>query len=107
MKLIAELRHRVDLLEPVETDDGAGGRIVTWATRDTVWAQVVSLKGKEKQRAEAQTAESPYSVTLRYRADVSSDMRVAFDGLMLDISSVADPDGRRRWLVCTCIERSP
>lgn len=107
MKLIAELRHRVDLLEPVESDDGAGGRTVNWSTRDTVWAQVVSLKGKVKQWAEAKTAESPYRVTMRYRADVTSDMRIGFDGVELDIVSVADPDGRRRWLACYCIERSP
>ena len=105
MKLIAELRHRVDLLEPVATDDGAGGRIVTWSRRDTVWAQVISLKGKEKQLAEALTAESPYSVTLRYRSDVTSEMRIGFDNLLLDIKSVADPDGHRRWLVCYCVER--
>ncbi len=105
MKLVAELRHRVSLLEPVETDDGAGGRTVTWSERDTVWAQVVSLRGKERQWAEALTAESPYSVTLRYSPDVTVEMRIGFDNRLLDIKSVADPDGRRRWLVCYCVER--
>ena len=105
MKLIAELRHRISLLEPVESDDGAGGRIVTWNQRDTVWAEIVSLGGKEKEWGEALTAESPYRVTLRYRSDLTRDMRIGFDATMLDIKSIADPDGRRRWLVCTCIER--
>ena len=105
MKMIAELRHRVSLLEPVESDDGAGGRTVTWNERDTVWAEVVPMRGDEREWAEALTAETGYRVTLRYRGDLTRDMRIGFDGGVLEIRSLADPDGRRRWLVCTCVER--
>jgi len=105
VKLIAELRHRIGLLEPAEAADGAGGRIVTWVRRDTVWAEIVSLRGKEKEWAEALTAESTFRVTLRYRSDLTRDMRIELDGVQLNINSIADPDGRRRWLVLYCVER--
>lgn len=105
MRLIAELRHRVSLLEPVESDDGAGGRTVIWSVRGTTWAEVVALKGNEREWGEAKTAETLYRVTLRHRADLTQEMRIGFDGRVLEIRALADPDGRRRWLVATCIDK--
>jgi SPP1 family predicted phage head-tail adaptor len=103
--VIAGLRHRVKLLEPVESDDGAGGRTVTWNVRDTAWAEVVPVRGDEREWGEAKTPETLYRVTLRHRADLTREMRLGFDGRVLEIRALADPDGRRRWLVATCIEK--
>ena len=44
---IGTLRHRVELQEPVENQDGYGEAERTYTTYATVWASVEPLSGRE------------------------------------------------------------
>ena len=101
---IGALRHRVTLEAPVDAPDGAGGFSRSFTPIANLWARVAPGGAREdfvEQRAE-QAAN--HVVTIRWRDDVTKDMRFVHRGRKLRIQSTVDPDERRRFLVCQCEE---
>lgn len=106
LPLIGELRHRVTLEAPVDAPDGAGGFTRTFTAIATLWARITPSGAREdfvEQRAEQAVS---YVVTIRWRGDVTKDMRFVHRGRRLRIQSAFDPDERRRFLFCQCEEIS-
>ncbi len=100
------LRERVTIETPTRTPDGAGGAAVGWSVLATVAAEVISFKGATLVAGEREEAREPYRVVIRYRDDVTAEMRLRWRGRVLDISSRHDPDGQRRWLAIDCEVRA-
>ncbi len=100
------LRERVTIEHPVRTPDGAGGTTVTWTPLATVRAEVISFRGSQPTVAERDEARAPYRAVIRFRGDVTADMRLNWRGRRLDINGAFDPDGERRWLAIDCEERA-
>ncbi len=98
------LRHRVILQAPQETADGGGGASVTWTDVAVVWAEIAPLRGTERLRAGQLEAALTHRVTIRYRAGVTPEMRVAFGNRLFNIRAVIDPGERRRRLDLLCEE---
>lgn len=101
---IGALRHRVTLEAPIDAPDGAGGFTRSFAPIASFWARIAPSGAREdfvEQRAEQATN---YVVMIRWRNDVSKDMRFVYRGRKLRIQSVVDPDERRRFLICQCEE---
>ncbi len=105
MNRLARLDRRLVLQVAGVTPDGAGGGDVAWSDVATLWAEVVERQGRERAWAEALTAEGTYRIRIRYRSDVTPQMRFAGEGEIFDIRAVTDPTGRRCWLVCSCDRR--
>nr|PZN87051.1 MAG: head-tail adaptor protein [Pseudomonadota bacterium] len=101
---IGALRRRLRLEAPSYTSDEGGGAIVAWNPVTTLWAEVIPLSGGEELRADGLQSIAKYEVRIRYRADISPEMRFVFDGRVLEIQAVRDIEGRRRWLSCLCEE---
>ena len=80
------LRHRLAIRQPTISRNEVGEEIITWATLATVWGRIEALRGEEQLAAKQLTAEIVARATLRYRADVSTDMRIQYD------SSEASPN---------------
>lgn len=102
----ADLRDRIKIEAPLRASDGAGGAAISWTPVATVWADVASFKGSKLLAADQIEEHEPFRVIIRFRADVKVDMRIVWRGRRLDIVSLFDPDGERRWLVVECEERS-
>lgn len=103
---IGALRHRVTLEAPIDTPDDAGGFSRSFTTVADLWARITPGGAREdfvEQRAEQATS---HVVTIRWRSDVTKDMRFVFRGRKLRIQSAVDPDERRRFLICQCEEIS-
>lgn len=103
---IGALRQRVTIEAPVDSPDDIGGFTRGFATHAQLWARIETLGSAEQfieQRAEQSTR---LAVTIRWRSDVTSQMRIAFRGRRLWIRSVEDPDSTRRFLTCLCEEIS-
>ena len=103
---IGALRHRVTLEAPVDAPDGAGGFSRSFTPIANLWARIAPSSAREdfiEQRAEQATNQV---VTVRWRNDVTKDMRLLHRGRKLRIRSVFDPDERRRFLICQCEEIS-
>lgn len=101
---IGNLRHRVALQKKAITEDGLKQQSEVWADIATVWARIEPLSGKEYFAAKQINAEISVKLTLRYRKDVVSDMRVAFDGRIFEVLSIINPEERRESLILMCKE---
>jgi SPP1 family predicted phage head-tail adaptor len=101
-----QLRERVTIERPERAPDGAGGTSVSWVALATVWADVISFRGSQPTVAEREEARAPFRAVIRFRADVTAEMRLIWRGRRLDINGAFDPDGERRWLAIDCEERA-
>ena len=100
-------RGRRFVLEvPLESPDGFGGVIRTYAAGPQVWGAIELLKGDERVRAGRPEEAITHRVTLRYRDGVTAAMRLVRGLRRFAIRSAADPDGTRRDLVCLVEEIS-
>jgi SPP1 family predicted phage head-tail adaptor len=105
--MIGALRHRVTIEEKAAAPDGGGGVSESWSALATVWAAIETLEGAEVLRAEQIVGEARFRLRIRYRADITPAMRVRLGARTLGIESVADADGRGRFLTLTCVEDRP
>lgn len=99
-----KLRHRVTIQQLVKTDDGYGGIVEAWQDVATVWAAVEPLRGSERYRAQQVQAELGHKVTMRYRAGIKPQMRLLYNGRVLEVEAVIDVEEHHRWLELLCSE---
>jgi len=104
MPAVGQLRERITIQQEVRSSDGMGGGGVTWNDVDTVWAKVSPLRGVERTQANQQQGEVMYRITMRYRTDIKTDMRIAWGSVMFNITSVYSPDMRSRFLTLDVTE---
>ncbi len=97
---VGDLRDRITILKQKEIegpvkplDDGA------FEDYCTIWAKVEYLRGREFWSAKAVNAEMTVRFIVRYRTDISTDMRIRFESRTYNISAVMPLDNMRRWTV--------
>jgi SPP1 family predicted phage head-tail adaptor len=93
---IGRLRERVVLEAPVETADGAGGVVRTYATQATLWAEIAAVGAKADVIADAVGASVTHRITIRSGVDVTARHRFRLGARIFDVVSMrgADPQGR-------------
>jgi SPP1 family predicted phage head-tail adaptor len=99
------LRMRLTLEAPSRAGDGGGGAATSWATVSEVWGAVRPTSGAEGFELDRIAGTVTHEIVLRYRPDVTPEMRLRSGTRIFDIRSVFDPDARRRWLTCLAEER--
>lgn len=85
------LRDRIELQSKVAgQQDSFGGAPAapTYATYDTVWAQVEDLSGRELERAKSFGASVSIKITIRYNVDLSTHDRIKLGSRYLLVNAV-------------------
>lgn len=100
----SKLRHKITLLKPTYQQNATGENEATFADYKTVWANVVPISGKEWVESQKLRAETAYKIALRYSSDVSTDMRIRYNQMQLEISAVINVEGRNRELQLVAYE---
>jgi SPP1 family predicted phage head-tail adaptor len=102
-------RHRVTVQAPGATaPDGDGGYTASWQDADPpTWA--VSLTAALRRDGESAMAGTTIATGThlargRYRADVTTQTRLLYEGRVLNILTVRDLDERHRTLELVCAE---
>jgi len=88
-----DLDRRIRIERATTATDAFGEEIKTWVELATVWAQVVPLGGREFFEARQVNATQTTRFRIRYRADITREMRVIYDGLTYGIEA-AEEDRR-------------
>lgn len=99
-----EKRQPVAVQRRTTATDSQGGQAVTWTTAYTMRAKVMGLTGAERIAAAQVSAQQVYKLTCDFRKDLSPEMRLLWKRQILEIQSLADPDGRSMWLELQCVE---
>lgn len=97
-----ELRHRITLEQPSETQDKYGEVLTSWTTLATVYARKEDLTGRELFQAQQVNASVSTRFTIRHRPGLTAKLRVNHGGTIYNIESIQDPDGRSRQIVLIC-----
>lgn len=101
------LRRRVAIEAPLYPDDGIGGAGRDWRRLADVWASIEAITGVAHASDDRAGQRIVYRIRLRWRRDLTSEMRLLVSGRVLRIAAVFDPDGRRRILECRATEDGP
>lgn len=99
------LRERITI-EKAQTARGSmGGETVTWVTDRQRWAEVLPLRGDEREIGGALRQIATHKVRLRHYVPPTDKIRVKrSDGSLLQVVAVLDPDARKRETVLMCQE---
>ena len=81
--MIADMKHRMTIRQPVLTPDGAGGFSESWQDVATVYAAITPRAAGEQLKYGQIEATVTYQVVMRYRTDITSGM------ILLDEKGVA------------------
>jgi SPP1 family predicted phage head-tail adaptor len=103
---IGAMRQRVTLEGPTDIPDEVGGFARNYAPLAQLWAKIESLDAGEQFVEQRLEQLQKFAVTIRWRADVQSQMRFDFRGRKLVVKAVQEVDDRRRLLRCLCEELS-
>jgi len=98
------LNHRMQLQSPVETSDGLGGVVISWASVVDVWANIAPYRNRSELLAQQQSETLTHKIVIRFRTDVASGWRFQLGLRNFQIITVHDPDERGRYLVCLAQE---
>jgi head-tail adaptor len=93
-----KLKTRLQVQAPVETDDGQGGVVRSYATQATAWAQVTPLAargGGSDVEAGAAGAVARYRILLRSNFVLTLQHRLVDGARIFRISGIRDADDRR------------
>jgi len=93
-----DFTDRVEIQQPTLAADGQGGRLTTWETLATVWAQVEPLSGRELLMAQAAQSQVTYRVSMPHRPDVTPAMRLMWRTKTLEILAVLQEAAPAWWL---------
>lgn len=99
------LNRRLTLEEPVETPDGAGGVIRSYATVATLWAQVMPISSRGDVEAEKPGGAVMHRIRIRQSPDITTRHRFRDGTAIFRIVSLRDPDGRGRFIEIEADER--
>lgn len=94
------LRHRVTMQDRVDTPDGNGGNVITWADNRVVWAAIEPKRGKEFYDSQTVNADIEGTITIRYFNGFDPTMRVNWTSRnrVFDIQAVVNSDERDKTL---------
>lgn len=98
----AKYRHRVVLQRKEAIKDVEGNIGETWVDVGMVWAKAKQLKGKRAFVAQAEQTISLFEIFIRYKREVTADMRIVYGMRILQIQSVIDVDESHKELQLLC-----
>jgi SPP1 family predicted phage head-tail adaptor len=90
------LRNRIIIQKQVSRKDELGQLVNEWGDICTVRAEIRDVSGKEYQGSQAEQTLTDCKILIRYRNDITADMRVLCNGIYYDIKAVLEDVKRTR-----------
>jgi SPP1 family predicted phage head-tail adaptor len=87
---IGKLDRRITIEQATQGVGPFGEPVETWAALATVWANAYAGSGKEFVAARQINAEVSMQFQIRWIADLSTTMRILYDGKYFDIVDIAE-----------------
>ena len=97
--MIGDLRTELALEQMTPVPDGAGGFGESWTEIATLFARLEPVAARDKFGADQTLEELTHHMTMRFRPDVASGMRLTQGARTFLILTVHDPDETGRYLV--------
>ncbi len=99
-----EMRTLLSLQQATPVADGAGGHTLEWNEVASLFGRLEPVSARSRFGADQLLESVTHEVTMRWRDDVASGMRLTVGPRSLAIVTVHDPDETGRYLVCRAQE---
>lgn len=100
--MIGKMNKRITIQRLAQVPDGGGGYTEDWQDVATVWAKVEPLKSWEEYEAQKVQQKIDYKMIIRYRSDITQDMRVVYNNVLYKIIGIKNIDEDNRFLELKC-----
>ena len=90
------LRNRITIQQKVVGKDALGQDVDLWVDVCKVRAEIRDISGREYQSSQAEQTQTDCKILIRHRNDITSDMRVMYNGTYYDIKAVLEDVKRTR-----------
>lgn len=100
-----KLDRKFDLQESVATSDGAGGFTQVWNSLGTIWGDVLTASGREREIGERSVTTSTYRVVVRSAphgapSRPTAKQRFVEGTRIFNIHAVSEANDTNQYLVC-------
>lgn len=98
------LRHRVRIEGPVYTQDSQTGDVTpAWQLVAAVWAQIAPISVRDFISADSEQSKIIARITIRYRDDLTRDMRCVHNGKVYMIEGILqDKESGLEYITLPC-----
>ena len=103
--LSSQMKCRITIQAPSDVPDGSGGVQRDWQDICSVWAAFSPLSGKESLWMGQLQSARVHRITIRYRDDIDTSMRILYRNREFQIRAMLCPDEARRVLELYVEER--
>ncbi len=87
-----ELRHKIQILVPVDATDSFADNQVTFVPGPIVWANIRPLEGRTLWYAQQKRADASHQVQMRFRNDVTARHRFSYHGRTFEFGPPLNQD---------------
>jgi len=94
-----KLDRRVELLANLQRQNDIGEVIDVWTATASFWAQRLEMRTVDVARTSGTDDVARGRYLIRYRDDLSTDLRVAIDGVVHAITGIEEPDRRTTMII--------
>ena len=98
------LNKKITIQYQAKARDSFGAEVITWTDAATVWAKITPLRGKEFFAAQQINAESTIKISIRYRSNINTTMRLKYGSRYFYILEMHNVDERSEELLFYCKE---
>lgn len=102
---IGKLNRRVGIMHKVETVDELLQTTHRFEVVHKVWSGIEPVSMKEITDGDKVKYEATNTFVIRYRPDVTEEMKIEYNGKIFDIISVIDPMEKHESLEITAVHR--
>lgn len=95
---IGDLRHRVTFQTLSRVSDNQGGFTESWSNLAEVWAFIKPVSSKERLFGQRLQYQRSHEVIIRFRNDITQEMRFLFDNRIFQIKGTRASDERKFFL---------
>jgi SPP1 family predicted phage head-tail adaptor len=99
---ISKMRSRVTFQELLNTSDGQGGQSESWtnlSSNPTVWCYLRPTRSHERYFSQQIQYQRTHVAIVRYRTDLTNEMRMNYDNRVFQIKGIRNPDERKAFLI--------
>lgn len=105
--LSSRLHHYVEIQQPSFSADGGGGSSISWNTFANIWAEIRPLRTVEHTDALQNNVIPQHRITVRFRDDITTKMRIIFETRVFYIRSITNVNENKEILELLCEEGEP
>ncbi len=99
---IGKMRSRVTFQEVTHVPDGQGGQTESWGnltSNPTVFCYLKPTKAHERLYSQQMQYQRTHEAIIRYRTDLTTEMRMTYDNRTFQIKGIRRPDERKAFLI--------